>query len=58
MMQLRENGKNRNFSPNLECLKFFSWVLALIVVRQYSKLSSSEILWKTNEPNLKKMTKT
>ena len=36
---------------------FFSWVLPLQVVRQCFKLSSYAISKKTNEPNLKKVTK-
>ena len=35
----------------------FSWVLPLLLVRQGSKLSPYVISWKTNEPNLKQMTK-
>ena len=34
--------------------KLFSWVLSVLVVRQYSKLSYYAISRKTNEPNFKK----
>ena len=57
IMQPWENSKNPNFWPNLESLKFFSWALALLVVRQYPKLTSYAISRKTNEPNLKKWQK-
>ena len=53
MMQPWENGKNPDFRPNLRLQNFFSWVLPLLVVRQYSKLSSYAISRKTNEQNLK-----
>ena len=56
-MQQRENGKNPNFGPNLGPPKGFSSVLPQPVVRQCSKLSSYAVSKKTNEPNLKKMTK-
>ena len=52
-MQLRENGKNPNFGPNLGPLKLFSWVSPLLIVRQCSNLSSYPTLRKTNEANLK-----
>ena len=57
MVQPWENGKKPNFRPNLGPSNFFfvSWVLPLLVVRQYSKLSSYEISKKINETNLKKL---
>ena len=33
----------------------FLWVLPLLIIRNYSKLSSYTISWKTNEPNFRKM---
>ena len=43
-----------NFGPSLGHLKFFSWVLLLLVVRQCSKLSSYAISRKTNDKNMTK----
>ena len=57
MMQLLENGKNRNFGPSFYPPKFLPWVLPLLVVKQCSKLSSYAISRKINGPNFKKMTK-
>ena len=54
IMQPCENGKNPNIWPDLGPLKFFSWALAPLVVRQYPKLTSYAVSGKTNEPNLKK----
>ena len=56
-MQPWENVKNPNLGPNLGPPKFSSWVLPLLVFRQCFKLSSYKISWKTNEPNMKKMTR-
>ena len=47
MMQPRENAKNPNFGPNLGPLKFFSWVLFLLVVRQCSKQAFIQALLST-----------
>ena len=53
-----KTGKKLNFGPNLGPPKSFSWVLPLLKVRQCSKLSPYAMSKKTNEPNLKKATKT
>ena len=53
MTQPWENGKNPNFTPNLETSKFFSCMLPLLGVKQCSKRLSYAISRKTNEPNLK-----
>ena len=58
MMQPCENGKNSNFRPSLGPPRLFPWVLALLVDRQCSKLSSYAMFRETNEPNLKKRKKT
>ena len=51
MMQPWKNSKNSNF----RCLKFFSWVLPLLVVRQCSKQFPGKLknqTWKmTKKPN-------
>ena len=46
------------FGPNLPPPKLFLRVLALLVVRHCSKLSSYTIQRKTNEPNFGKWQKT
>ena len=58
IMQPWENGKNPNFGATLGPPKFFLWVLPVLVVMQYSKLSSYAISKKTNKANLKKLQKT
>ena len=52
-MEPQGNGHSLNIRPNLGPQKFFPWVLPVLVVRQFSKLSCA-ISRKTNEPNLKK----
>ena len=52
MMQPWENGKNPNFRPNLPPSppkKILSGALTLVVLRQWSKLSSYPISRKTND---------
>ena len=56
MSQTRENDQKPNFctiDPNLNP-QFFLWILAQLVARHCSKLSSYVIQRKTNEPNLTK----
>ena len=54
MMQLLENGKNRNFGPSFYPPKFLPWVLPLLVVKQCSKLSSYEFPEKLMDQTLRK----
>ena len=57
MMQLEKMTKTLSSDPIWGTQKIFSWVLPLLVVRQYSNLSSYAISRKTYEANLRKWQK-
>ena len=65
MNQARENGKKLVFGPYFDPLaqilapkSFFKWNLPVLDVRHSCKLSLYANLRKTNEPSLKKRSKT
>ena len=67
MNETWENSKKPSFRPGFRSFvlnlpppppQFFSWVLPLLNVRHYCKLSFYAISRKTNEPNLRKWQQT